>query len=69
MRKVKEDTQSSVSLNNVGSGSIEGIGVGPRGEPGVSSKTKNLANLLKNDFSVLLINMHFSIYIKSNTIS
>lgn len=42
MRKVKEDTQSSISLNNVGSGSIEGIGVGPRGEPGVSSKTKKL---------------------------
>jgi hypothetical protein len=42
MRKIKEDIQSSVPLNNVGSGSIEGIGVGPKGEPGLSSKSKKL---------------------------
>lgn len=42
MDKLKEDLQSSVPLNNVGSGSIEGIGVGPRGEPGVPKKGKKL---------------------------
>ena len=42
MDKLKEDLQSSVPLNNVGSGSIEGIGVGPKGEPGVPKKGKKL---------------------------
>jgi hypothetical protein len=42
MPKVKEDIQSPTPLNNVGSGSIEGIGVGPKGEPGVYPKKKNL---------------------------
>jgi hypothetical protein len=42
MSKLKEDLQSSVPLNNVGSGGIEGIGVGPRGEPGVPRKGKKL---------------------------
>lgn len=42
MAKVKEDLQSPVPLNNVGSGSIEGIGVGPKGEPGVHPKKKKL---------------------------
>lgn len=42
MDKLKEDIQSSVPLNNVGSGSIEGIGVGPKGEPGVTKKGKKL---------------------------
>ncbi len=42
MDKLKEDLQSSVPLNNVGSGSIEGIGVGPKGEPGVPKNGKKL---------------------------
>ena len=42
MTKVEEDIQSSVPLNNVGSGSIDGIGVGPKGEPGVQPKKKKL---------------------------
>ena len=42
MTKVEEDLQSSVPLNNVGSGSIDGIGVGPKGEPGVKPKKKKL---------------------------
>lgn len=45
MDKVKEDLQSPVPLNNVGSGSIEGIGVGPKGEPGVYPKKKKLRAL------------------------
>ena len=42
MIDVKEDLQSPVPLNNVGSGSIEGIGVGPKGEPGVHPRKKKL---------------------------
>lgn len=42
MDDLREDIQSPVPLNNVGSGSIEGIGVGPKGEPGVHPKKKKL---------------------------
>lgn len=35
--KIKEETQP-VPVNNVGSGSVEGIGIGPKGEPGVKRK-------------------------------
>jgi hypothetical protein len=42
MDNVKEDIQSPVPLNNVGTGSIDGIGVGPKGEPGVHPKKKKL---------------------------
>lgn len=42
MTKVEEDLQSSVPLNNVGSGGVDGIGVGPKGEPGVYPKKKKL---------------------------
>lgn len=30
----KEETASTVPTNNAGTGSVDGIGVGPRGEPG-----------------------------------
>lgn len=42
MNSIEEDTPSAVPLNNVGAGSVEGIGVGPRGEPGVNPKKKKL---------------------------
>ena len=42
MVNLKEDLQSSVPLNNVGAGGIDGIGVGPKGEPGIYSKKKKL---------------------------
>lgn len=42
MDKLKEDLQSSVPLNNVGSGSVDGIGVGPKGEPGINRGKKKL---------------------------
>lgn len=45
MTKVEEDLQSSVPLNNVGSGGVDGIGVGPKGEPGVYPKKKKLRAL------------------------
>ena len=35
---VKEDGEGSVPANNVGSGNIAGVGVGPAGEPGVQPK-------------------------------
>ena len=39
---VKEDTTSAVPTNSAGGGAIDGIGVGPRGEPGVYPKKKKL---------------------------
>jgi hypothetical protein len=40
MDKIKEDMTSPGAFNNVGSGGIDGIGVGPKGEPGVPNKKK-----------------------------
>lgn len=37
---VKEDTASSVPTNSAGSGAVDGIGVGPRGEPPANKKKK-----------------------------
>ncbi len=41
-KDVKEDDVSTVPANKAGGGSIEGIGVGPKGEPGVYPKKKKL---------------------------
>lgn len=41
MPKIKE-TESPVPANSAGGGGIDGIGVGPRGEPGVMPKKKKL---------------------------
>lgn len=38
----KEETVSNVPTNNAGSGNVDGIGVGPRGEPGIKPKKKKL---------------------------
>jgi hypothetical protein len=38
--KIKEDAVASGATNAAGSGSVEGIGVGPKGEPGVYPKKK-----------------------------
>lgn len=39
----KEETVSTVPANSAGAGNIAGIGVGPRGEPGMpKSKKKKL---------------------------
>jgi hypothetical protein len=37
---------SSTPTNNAGGGAIEGIGVGPKGEPGVYPKKKKLRNII-----------------------
>jgi len=44
MVKVKEDSAGAFSAapNAAGSGGVEGIGVGPKGEPGVYPKKKKL---------------------------
>lgn len=34
----KEETASTVPTNNAGTGNVDGIGVGPRGEPGIKPK-------------------------------
>lgn len=41
-KKVKEDVSSTGAMNAAGGGSIDGIGVGPKGEPGVYPKKKKL---------------------------
>lgn len=45
MTKIKE-TESPVPANSAGGGGIEGIGVGPRGEPGVQPKKKKKLRVL-----------------------
>ena len=42
-----QETESGVPANQAGGGGIEGIGVGPRGEPGVSKKKKLRSIVLK----------------------
>ena len=42
MAKIKEDTSSAVPANAAGSGGIDGIGVGPKGEPGITKGKKKL---------------------------
>lgn len=42
VKKLKEDTATTGAFNGAGSGSIDGIGVGPKGEPGVYPKKKKL---------------------------
>jgi hypothetical protein len=44
-------TTSALPVNNAGGGKIDGIGIGPRGEPGVSKK-KKLRNILSRNAPV-----------------
>ncbi len=41
-KPIKEDSASVGAFNAAGSGSVDGIGVGPKGEPGVKLKKKKL---------------------------
>lgn len=48
MTNLKEDGaafSSSTPVNAAGTGGVEGIGVGPRGEPGVNLKKKKLRDI------------------------
>jgi len=40
MDKIKEDMASTGAFNSAGGGGVDGIGVGPKGEPGVPKKKK-----------------------------
>lgn len=40
--KLREDVASTGAFNAAGSGGVDGIGVGPKGEPGVYPKKKKL---------------------------
>lgn len=42
VKDIEEDTASSIPTNSAGGGTIDGIGVGPKGEPGVYPKKKKL---------------------------
>ena len=42
MDNIGEETVSVVPTNSAGGGAIDGIGVGPKGEPGVNPKKKKL---------------------------
>lgn len=53
MKKIKEETGGMVGgvpANNVGTGNIAGLGVGPQGEPGVSKKNKRKIMPFKSFF-------------------
>lgn len=41
-KKIEEDIASTGAFNNAGGGGVDGIGVGPKGEPGVYPKKKKL---------------------------
>lgn len=50
MKRFKQFLEDAIPANNIGGGSVEGAGVGPKGEPGVSPKTKKkivLADLMR----------------------
>jgi len=48
MKKIRED---AVAVNNIGSGNIEGTGVGIRGEPGVPKRKKKLRSIIFRRFT------------------
>ena len=48
MKKIRED---AVAVNNIGSGNIEGAGVGIRGEPGVPKRKKKLRSIILRRFT------------------
>lgn len=39
---LEEDVGAAVPTNNAGGGNIQGIGVGPKGEPGVKKKKNQI---------------------------
>ena len=53
---IKEDMTATVPANAAGSGNIEGIGVGTKGEPGVYPKKKKLRDitLTKTPLKIIL---------------
>ena len=43
------ETESAVPVNQAGGGGVEGIGVGPKGEPGVPKKKKLRSIVMKRN--------------------
>ena len=43
---MRKQVKENVAVNNVGSGNVAGLGVGPQGEPGVNKKKRNLIPLM-----------------------
>jgi hypothetical protein len=61
-----QKNESDVPCNNIGSGNIEGAGVGPKGEPGAKRVTKNKRKRLRDIISVIgLINNNATKFFKS----
>lgn len=54
MAEVVNETESAVPVNQAGGGGVEGIGVGPRGEPGVSKKKKLRSIVMKRTLTDLV---------------
>lgn len=40
LKPIREDVASTIPANSAGAGGVEGIGIGPKGEPGVRRKKK-----------------------------
>jgi len=55
---IKEDMTATIPANAAGPGNIAGIGVGPKGEPGVYPKKKKLRDitLTKTPLKIILQN-------------
>ncbi len=55
---IKEDMTATIPANAAGSGNIAGIGVGPKGEPGVYPKKKKLRDitLTKTPLKIIIQN-------------
>lgn len=51
MQNINEEVGAPVPANSAGAGNVAGIGVGPKGEPGVSKKTQK--KIQKNGGTVL----------------
>lgn len=43
---MKEDATPGVAINNAGAGNVDGVGVGPRGEPGVKTRRRGVLRRL-----------------------
>jgi hypothetical protein len=46
LKPIREDVASTVPANSAGAGGVEGIGVGPRGEPGGRTKKKKIVDII-----------------------
>jgi hypothetical protein len=52
MKRVNEDQASTGAFNSAGGGGVDGIGIGPEGEPGVPLDKKRLKKRLRQIISL-----------------